>query len=146
MKKTMIIMLVGMIVSLESNAQDVAAANVPSVVLNTLQTKFTNAADLEWEMDGDLFKAEFEIGTRDHKAWIDKAGVIKKHKEDISKNDLPAAIKQNIEKDFKSYRIDDVDKIESDGNVFYQVELDGSPDDRKLLFTPDGKVLENRAD
>ncbi len=33
-----------------------------------------------------------------------------------------------------------------DGKIFYQVELDGTPDDRKVLFSADGKVQENTVD
>lgn len=146
MKKSLGIALLAAISSAHVFAQDIAATDVPSIVVNALQTKFSNVSDLEWEVEGELYKADFEIGTRDHKVWIGKTGIVTKHKADISKNDLPAIVKQHIDKDFKAYKIDDADKIESDGNIFYEVELDGSADDRKLLFTSDGKLLKNQPD
>ena len=127
-----------------SFAQDVPKSQVPSVVLNVFQAKFSNATDVEWELKGDEYKAEFEIGKRDHDVWIDKSGNIKKHKEDFPKKDLPAAITEKLEKEFQTYRIDDADKIEMDGKVFYQVELENGSDKRKLLLSADGK-LESKA-
>ena len=121
-------------------AQDIPQEQVPSLVLNAFQSKFSNATDVEWEKKGDLFKVEFEIGSLDHDLWIDKTGNIKKHKEEFSKTNLPEAVNQKIKTEFSGYRIDDVDKIETDGKVFYQVELDGKSDDRDVLFSSDGSV------
>lgn len=126
--------------TLAATAQDIPQRDVPSVVLNAFQSKFTDATDLEWELKGELYKAEFEIGKRDHDVWIDKSGNIVKHKEDFPKSELPAAIRQTIEADFKGYRIDDVDKIEANGKTYFQVDLDGTTGDRDVYFTPDGKI------
>lgn len=121
-------------------AQDIRQSEVPSVVLNAFQSKFSNAADVEWEMKGDLYKVEFEIGKFDHYLWIDKNGKVVKHKEELSKSDLPPAINDKIKAEYKDYRVDDVYKIESDGKVTYEVELDGNRGDREITFAPDGTV------
>jgi uncharacterized membrane protein YkoI len=119
---------------------------VPSVVLNAFQGKFSNATDVEWESKNELYKAEFEVDKRGHDVWIDKTGKITKHKEDFPKKDLPQAVQQQLTNEFKAYKLDDADKIEMDGKIFYQVELDGTSDDRKVLFSADGKVQENTVD
>jgi|SRR5688572_576399 uncharacterized membrane protein YkoI len=129
-----------------ADAQDIPQSDVPSVVLNAFQQKYADAKAVEWENKGDVYKAEFEVGSRGHDVWIDKSGKITKHKEDFPKKDLPQAIQQQISTEFKAYKLDDADKIEMDGKVFYQVELDGTSDDRKVLFTADGKVEENTVD
>lgn len=121
-------------------AQDIRQSEVPSVVLNAFQSKFSNAADVEWEMKGDLYKVEFEIGKFDHDLWIDKNGKVVKHKEELSKSDLPPAINDKIKAEYKDYRVDDVYKIESDGKVTYEVDLDGNRGDREITFAPDGTV------
>lgn len=133
-------------ISLSSNAQDVAQNQVPSVVLNALQTKFPNATEVEWELKGDQYKADFEVGKRDHDVWIDKTGNIKKHKEDFPKSELPQAIGQVLEKDFKTYKLDDVDKFDEAGKISYEVKLESASGDLKVMFSPEGKVLEKKAD
>ena len=145
--KTLMIILFGVLtLHIDLKAQDVAADKVPSVVLNTFQTKFPNAKDIDWELKGDLYKVEFEIGSRGHDLWLDKSGVIKKHKEDFPKSELPQVIRQKIEAEFKGYKIDDVDKVEENGAVFYLVDLDGTAGDRKVLFTSAGEIKENTPD
>ncbi|MFD1003557.1 PepSY-like domain-containing protein [Ohtaekwangia kribbensis] len=146
MKKLIILLLAVWILNVHANAQDIPQSQVPSVILNAFQVKFPNATDVDWELKGDQYKVDFEIGTRDHDVWIDKSGNIKKHKEDISKKDLPQGIVNKIAKDFSSYKIDGTDKIEADGKVVYLVELDGTADDRKVTFTSTGDVQENIVD
>ena len=128
------------------NAQEIPQSQVPSVVLNAFQGKFSNATDVEWESKNELYKAEFEVDKRGHDVWIDKTGKITKHKKDFPKKDLPQAVQQQLTSEFKAYKLDDADKIEMDGKIFYQVELDGTSDDRKVLFSADGKVQENTVD
>jgi hypothetical protein len=75
---------------------------------------------------------------------LNKGGGIKKVKQDISKNDLPAPVKQKLETDFKSYTIDDADKIEKDGKTYYQVKLKAAAQERKVLFTADGQIEKDK--
>ena len=135
---------VGLIIN--ANAQVIPQSQVPAVVLKSFQEKFGNATEVKWETKTELYKAEFKVNKRGHDVWIDKTGKITKTKEDFPKKDLPAAIQQQITSEFKAYKLDDADKIEMDGKVFYQVELDGASDDRKVLFSADGKVQENTVD
>ncbi len=121
-------------------AQDVAKNDVPSAVLNTFNTNFSNAVDIEWEMEGDLYKGEFEIGKAEHEVWIDKSGNINRHKSDISKEELPERVREKIKSDYKDYSIDDVEKIEIDGTVYYEIELDGKSRDLDIILSPDGTV------
>ena len=127
-------------------AQVIPQSQVPPAVLKAFQGKFASAPEVKWETKGELYKAEFKVDKRGHDVWIDKTGKITKHKEDFPKKDLPAAIQQQIASEFKAYKLDDADKIETDGKIFYQVELDGATDDRKVLFSADGKVQENTVD
>lgn len=123
-------------------AQDVPQSEVPAEVVNAFQSKFSKATDVDWEMEGDLYKVDFEIGSRDHDLWIDKSGNIRKHREELSKGDLPQAITQKIKSEFKEYRIDDADKVEADGKTLYLVDLDGREEDREVWFTADGTIQE----
>jgi len=139
--KTMHVMLVMLGLSTASCAQDIPQNKVPSVVINAFQTKFPDAMDVEWEKKGDIFNVEFDLGKVDHEAWMDATGKIIKHETDIKESELPASVKATIAKDFKDSRIDDVDKIEKDGKVYYNVELDGKTGDRIILFDAAGKQV-----
>jgi hypothetical protein len=127
-------------------AQDIPRSEVPSVVANAFQVAFPQATDVEWELQGDQYKVDFEIGRADHDVWFDKEGKTIKHKEEIAASDLPAAVTTAIRKDFSAYRVEDVEKIEEQGNVSYEMELDGSPTDLKVVFSADGKILRKTND
>lgn len=145
--KIFLFVLIGVIASnLAVNAQDAAATNVPPAVAQAFKTKFPGATDVKWDTRKDGYKVEFKIGTRGHDGWYDKAGALKKHKEDFPKSELPQPIRQKLETDFKSYKIDDVDKIEENGEVVYVVKLKGAGEERKISFLPNGNLKEKSDD
>ena len=127
---------------LSSCAQEVPESLVPSVVVNAFQQKFPKASDIEWEKKGELYEVEFDLVFKDHKALIDGTGKMVKHKEEINSSDLPAAVKETIKKGFSSYKIDDTDRIETEGLVIYKVELESPSEERKIYIGEDGKLIE----
>lgn len=131
---------------LGSCAQDIQQKDVPSVVLNAFLTSYPQATDVEWERRGNVYNVEFEIAKIDHEAWYDASGKLSKHKEEVPLHLLPTPVLDLVKKDFANYKLDDADKIEEDGKTFYLLELDGSPNDRILHVSPEGKLLENRID
>lgn len=131
---------------LGSCAQDIPQREVPSVVLNAFLTGYPKASDVEWELQGKVYNVEFEIGNVDHEAWYDASGKLLKHKEEVRISELPMPVLDVVKKDFPDYKLDDADKVDEDGKTFYVIELDGSPNDRIIHVSPDGKVLENKID
>lgn len=145
--KAFLFVLMSVIASVVTvRAQDTAAANVPSAVVQAFKTKFPGATDVKWDTKKDGYKVAFKVGTRKHDGWFDKAGGLKKHKEDFPKSELPQPIRQKLETDFKSYTIDDVDKVEENGEVVYVVKLKGASEERKISFLPNGNLKEKSAD
>ena len=144
--RALIALLIAMSAGGTVGAQDVNTADVPSIVANTFKTQFPNATDVEWELEGEIYKADFEIGKADHDIWIDKSGKVTRHEQDIQKSDLPAAIAQHLTTSFKDYSVDDITKTEADGATQYEVELDGRNSDRKVTLSADGKVISDVED
>lgn len=121
-------------------AQDVPQSQVPPEVSNAFKSKFTKAKDVDWEMEGDLYKVDFEVGSRDHELWIDKSGTIRKHREELSNRSLPQVIAEKVKTEFQEYRIDDAYKVEADGKILYHIDLDGPEEDREVWFSEYGTV------
>jgi len=129
-------------------AQDIPQSQVPAGVVSNFQKAFPDAMDVEWEMDGNLYKVEFEIGMRqlDHDAWYDDAGKLLKHQEEISKNSLPKQVTAGVKQEFKGYRIEDVEKITEGDKVTYKLEVKSRTEEWKLTLDSNGKVLTKVAD
>ncbi len=128
--------------------QDIPQNQVPSLVINSFQQKFAKAYDIEWEMDGNNYKVEYESGLlrKDHEAWFDKTGKLLRHEQEISSSKLPQAVTTMIKKDYKGFSIDDVKMIEEGDKVIYKIELDSRGQDWKIAVDAQGKILSKIAD
>lgn len=144
------VLFIGILIAtvFSSQAQDLVQNQVPSVILNKFHEQFAKATDIEWEMDGLLYNVEFEIGwNTDHEIWYDTEGNIIKHKEDISRSELPEAVRNVIKTNFKGYTIDDLERITDNGKVCYKMELNSlMKEDWDVVMDVDGTVLSKIAD
>lgn len=128
--------------------QDIPQSQVPSVIVNNFQQTFPKAFDVEWELKGETYKVEFETGLlgTDHEVWYDKTGKLVRHKEDISKSDLPQKVLAKISSDFSGYRTDDIEKITEGDKIIYKLELKSWSEEWKVAFDSEGNVLSKVAD
>lgn len=125
-----------------SYGQDMAQSEVPSVVVNNFEKEFPKAIDVEWELKGNLYKVDFETGMEvDHDAWYTKTGDLKKHKEDISKNELPKSVINTLNTNYKGFRVDDCDKYTEGSTITYKVDVESATQDWKIWFDTNGKEL-----
>lgn len=139
--KTVTLLASVFIISLTSCSQDIPASKVPSVVQNTIQSRFSGAVDIEWEKKKTFYEAEFDIDKIDYKAHIDANGKLISYKTDMRVSELPAPVTSAIHTGHPGFKIDDADKLEKDGITYYQVELDAKgKKDKRLVFTADGKL------
>lgn len=130
------------------SAQDIHQNEVPSVILNHFQKSFPKAADIDWEIKGNLYEVEFETGFLgdDHKVLYSRDGKLVRHEEEISKSNLPKAVLASIKKSFNGYRTDDIKKITEGGKVIYNVELKNYSQEWKVIFDAQGRILQKRED
>lgn len=148
MKKYLFSALMLLITFATVTGQDIPKRNVPSVILNSFQKSFPNAKDVEWEKNGDVYKVEFETGTfrNDHSAWYDAGGELIRHKQEISKKDLPKVVLAAIKKDYSGYSVKDVEKITERSQVSYKMEIKSFTEDWDLIYDASGKLLSKKAD
>ncbi|KAA3436616.1 PepSY-like domain-containing protein [Rufibacter hautae] len=138
--KTMFLTMLAVAFALGGCSQNLTATHLPSLVQNALQVKFPNAQNLEWEKEGSLYEAEFTLAQVEHTALVNAAGQVVSHKQDIASADLPEVITLALKRDFQAFLIDDVEKVEKDGQVLYQVELENHNEDLKKVFTANGTL------
>jgi len=130
------------------SAQNIHQNEVPSVILNNFQKSFPKAADIDWEIKGNLYEVEFETGFLgdDHKVLYSRDGKLVRHEEEISKSNLPKTVLTSIKKSFNGYRTDDIKKITEAGKVIYNIELKNISQEWKVVFDAQGKILQKRED
>jgi hypothetical protein len=122
-----------------SYSQDV----VPPVALQQkLQADFPHARDIEWETDGHVYEAEFEVKFRDYKAYYDEKANLLTVVQEIYASELPAIVKNAAENKYPKYYIEDIDKIQRGSEVFYKIEMEQGDSEIKLLVKSDSTIIQ----
>ena len=130
--------------SFASCSQNITSADVPSVVKNALLTQYADAMHVEWEKEKDLYEAEFEINQTEYSALFDASGKMVLVKTEIPAAEIPAAVQATISQKYQNKKIEDAEKIEKHGQVFYEVELDGKLFGKEIVLNQDGTIAQNQ--
>lgn len=131
-----------------SFAQKIQQSQVPSLILNNFKKSFPKALDAEWEIKNGLYEVEFETGLSrtDHEILYNATGQQVKHEEEISRNQLPKPVLTKINSEFRGYRVSDVKKTTTGSTITYRAELEKKPEEWKVVFSPEGKIISKLAD
>ena len=124
-------------------AQRIHKSNVPSIIVNSFNQQFPRAYDVEWKMEENVYKVEFETGLfrTDHAVWYDNLANMIKHKAEISKRDLPDSVLNMLSVDYNGYKVSDMKMIFQDGVSTYTMELKRFDEEWKVNVTSNGKLL-----
>lgn len=128
-----------------ASAQKINVSQVPDPVQRSFKANYASGTDIDWKKEGNQFKASFDLGNEDHEARYTATGKLVSHCQDIPDAQLPAAVQASVKKNFPNYKMDDVDRIESNGVITYKVELDGRPE-MKAIFTANGRLISKMED
>lgn len=140
MKATVLcLLLYGMINAV--NAQQPSANVIPEAAVAALKKAYPNATDIKWEQKKASAKAEFKIGKIDHDVWFTDDGTVVKHRYEITKSELPAAITEAIKKDFPAYEIKDCKRTDEKASSRFNVELKSTADKKHVDYSSDGKII-----
>ncbi len=141
MKKQLLISISLGLITISCSSQNIPSDKVPSIVLNAFKAKFPVTNDVDWEKHKNLYEAELDINdSTEVTVLIDEAGKLVMQKQDIPVSELSSGIMAVLQNQYKEHRIDDVEKIEKDGVIYYQVELNvKGKRDLNLVFSADGR-------
>ena len=121
---------------------DIPISEIPSVVENTFESHFPNAMNVEWENHGDDFEVDFEMGKIDYSARIDQAGTMLDYKYEIGRDALPSSVITLLEAEYSKKTWEDPEILVSGENSYYQIEIDGFLNDKKIVLDSTGKKIE----
>lgn len=128
--------------------QGIPEREVPSIVKNSFLGEYPNAEDIDWKIDKNLYEVAFKLDKSiENKVWLNSKGKIVKHEEELTRKELPPVVLSKIEADFKGYRIDEVDKVTTDTEVYYEVALVSFiKKNWEITFDLQGKILKQVVD
>ncbi|WP_405384784.1 PepSY-like domain-containing protein [Maribacter sp. LLG6340-A2] len=127
------------------SAQDMDPNTVPANLKNNFEQRYPAASDVEWEMEDDAYKVEFEMNAQEHEIWYAPDGNTTKTEQELTEADLPQAIRNTITDSYSGFKIDEVEKTTEKGSTTYEVELQkGWMNEKDVIFNADGTVLREK--
>lgn len=127
--------------SLFSYSQEIQQKNVPAVVLNAFQLKFSNASDTEWRLEKGLYRVNFELNDKDNQVLINYKGVILRHTQDLYVSEIPVSVMKTIKDKVSFFDIGDADLIEEGRNITWYIRMEINDKDHEFIINERGTLL-----
>jgi len=138
-KRSLLILLV--IIAVSSYGQDIDQKNVPAVVVNAFQLKFASAEHTKWEIEKGEYHVEFELNHKDHDLWLDNAGNIMKHKQELWASEIPGSVIETVRNRCMFFDLNDVERTEEGNKVVYYITYEIDHKDCDIWLDGKGKLL-----
>lgn len=140
MKRTIALLLFTCIVG-NGFSQEIQQRNVPAVVLNAFQLKFSNATDADWKLENGNYNVGFEVNNKDNEVVINDKGNILKHKQDLYFSEIPKTVIETIRSKVALFDLNDAERSEEAGKISYTVNFEISGKDHDFWIDEKGKLL-----
>ena len=119
---------------------------IPSFVTKDFESRFPNAADVEWDGDADSYEAEFTIDGVEYEVEYSAEGEWNETEKKIDASQLPEAVSDAVTQAYQGMQIVEACWIKSaDFDPVYEVELgmEGEEDaELEVHVAPDGTIIQ----
>jgi len=143
--KALIAFALATFIGFSAFAQKIQEKAVPEIVVKAFKAKYPTAKEVKWEKEQANYEAEFEMKEVTMSAIFNPSGNLMEVESVMSKNMLPKAILETIAKDYPGYKIEEAAKIETDGKITYEAEVEKGEKSTDLIFDVNGKLLKTLA-
>lgn len=117
------------------------AKTLPDAVSKAFAEKFAKAEKVKWDQENvNEWEAEFILGGKEMSASFDPSGKWLETETEIEKNELPAAVRQNLKMEFSGAKLGETAIIDSPEFNGYEIELKFKGKNMEVQVTADGKI------
>ena len=143
-----ILIIAAFFTSIFMQAQNLHTKKIPSVILNNFILKYPKAKHVEWEMKGANYLVEFNTKqSKDQEVLYTPTGDFLKHKENISKKELPDQVIDVVNTSFKEYSVHNAERISTNNGVTYKIDLHSiKKSDWEIITNKRGIILSKNRD
>ena len=129
--------------SLLSYAQKMKPMEIPEAVKSNFQKQYPAVTDVKWEKEGENYEVEFEQNKSELSLVYDAKGNLLETEVEIKTDQLPKAVSQYVETNYKGQKIKEASKItDAKGVVSYEAEVK----DMDLIFDSNGSFIKVEKD
>lgn len=140
MKNLILVIAASALISLNVTAQ--TSKNVPASVKTAFSQKFAKATDVKWGKEGKTeWEAEFKMDGKAYSANYDLKGEWLETEYAITANEIPAAVKTAIDKDYAGYKMKESEISETAKGKVYEFELVKGKNKVEIAFDMNGKII-----
>ena len=138
MKKTILILLPGLLLALAGFSQDIKEKDVPAAARTAFSKKYPDVAKASWEKEKGNYEANWGGKSgEDHSAQFSPSGEFLEIVDAIPVSSLPADISSYVTTHYNA-KIREAGKVtDKSGKQSYEVEIKG----KDLIFGLDGKFI-----
>jgi hypothetical protein len=140
MKNLVLLIAIAAIISF--NARGQAKEAVPENVKSAFSQKFPDATNVKWDKENATeWEAEFKIGGKKYSANFDNMGTWMETEYEINADEIPAAVKTTLDKDFTGYKIEESEVSETAKGKLYEFELEKAGEEIEAAIDMSGKIV-----
>ena len=118
------------LMSFNSFAND--ETEVSKEALQSFKSSFKNAAEVNWSVSSNYFKAEFTMNGQYVSAYYSAEGKMIALTRNINSLQLPITLQASLKKDYENYWISDLFEVANDEGTSYYITLEDA--DTKLVL------------
>lgn len=111
----------------------------PEKVETAFKQKFPQATDVEWDKESDTeWEAEFKMDGKEYTSNFTADGSWQETEYEITVQEIPVAIKTNVDSTYAGYKIKDVEISETNKGKQYELKLEKGEESIAVFYTEDG--------
>lgn len=137
MKNLVILVVVFALISVSAFSQK----NPPETVKKEFAKKYTAAQSVKWDSEEiNEWEAEFTMDGKKMSASFDNSGKWMESETKIMEKELPSSVVNTLNKDFKGFKIGDIEKFENTKMVGFEIKLVKGETSVEVIIDNSGKV------
>jgi uncharacterized membrane protein YkoI len=137
-----LVLLIAIAAIFSFNARGQAKEAVPENVKSAFSQKFPDATNVKWDKENATeWEAEFKIGGKKYSANFDNMGTWMETEYEINADEIPAAVKTTLDKDFTGYKIEESEVSETAKGKLYEFELEKAGEEIEADIDMSGKIV-----
>ncbi|WEK37036.1 MAG: PepSY-like domain-containing protein [Candidatus Pseudobacter hemicellulosilyticus] len=117
--------------------------DVPEAVRASFDNNFDNTTNLDWRMKDGNYKAMFQVDLREHMAEFNSSGELLSKGQKIERSEMPTNITDAVKTGYAGDKINEVYRIEKEGQIQYMVKLNGNPK-KKIIYDSNGTIVKDK--
>jgi len=148
MKKLLLVTFLGFFTAVGLKAQDndkLKDKDVPQAVRTAFDNQFDNTMLVDWKAKDGKYKAMFTKDMKKHFAEFNSSGELISKGEKINRDELPTPVADAVKTSYSGSNIDEVYRVEKDGQTKFLVKLEGNPK-KKVVYDAQGKVVKEKTE